>query len=124
MFSANKVGFDGVIEVNLGPRTQTGGGFVHDETMMEKMDVTDLECGRVPGRLFSAAALENSVSDGSELPDPVLHRGSATVPECNNPYLVHGVYPTLFPTGAGAFGIPIRACPLSFAKQVNLPRPD
>ena len=44
--------------------------------MMEEMGVTDPECDKVPGRLFTAVALKNLVSDGSELPELVLHRGS------------------------------------------------
>ena len=88
-------------------------------TMIEKTGVTDPECDKVPGRLFTAATLKNLVSDDSELPDLVLHRGSAAVPECHNPDLVPGMYSTLFPTGAGGFDIPDRTCPLSFANQAK-----
>ena len=52
-------------------------GETHHEssaTMIEKSGVTDPECDRIPGRLFTSAALKNFVSDGSELPDLVLHR--------------------------------------------------
>jgi len=88
-------------------------------TMIEKTGVTDPECDRIPGRLFTSAALKNLTSDGSELPDLVLHRGSAAVPEYNNPDLIPGMYPTLFPVGIGGFDIPDRVCPISFAKQAN-----
>ena len=90
-----------------------------ERTMVEKMGVTDPECDQVPGRLFTSAALKNLTSDGSELPDLVLHRGSAAVPEYNNPDLIPGMYPTLFPVGAGGFDIPDRVCSISFAKQAN-----
>jgi len=56
-------------------------------TVIEKTGVTDPECDRVPGQLFTSSALKNLVSDGSELPDLVLHCGSAAVPEYNNPDL-------------------------------------
>jgi hypothetical protein len=88
-------------------------------TMIEKTGVVDPECDRVPGRLFTSAALKNLISDDSELPDLVLHRGSAAVPEYNNPDLIPGIYPTLFPAGTGGFDIPDRVCALSFANQAK-----
>ncbi|KAF9642668.1 hypothetical protein BDM02DRAFT_3105368, partial [Thelephora ganbajun] len=83
------------------------------------MGVTDPECDRTPGRLFTATALRNLVPDGSELPDLVLHRGSTAVPEYNNPDLIPGMYPTLFPAGTAGFEIPNRACAISFQKQAE-----
>ena len=50
----------------------------------------------IPGRLFTSAALKHLASDDSELPHLMLHRGSAMVPECNNPDLIPGIYPMLF----------------------------
>jgi hypothetical protein len=87
--------------------------------MLEKMGVTDPECDQMPGRLFTATALRNLVPDGSELPDLVLHRGATAVPEYNNPDLLPGMYPTLFPIGTGGFEIPDRACAISFQKQAE-----
>ena len=88
-------------------------------TMIEKTGVTDLECDQIPGQLFTSAVLKNLASDGSEMPDLVLHRGSAAVPEYNNPDLIPGMYPTLFPVGIGGFDIPDRVCSISFAKQAD-----
>lgn len=87
--------------------------------MLEKMGITDPECDRMPGRLFTAAALRNLVPGGSELPDLVLHRGSTAVSEYNNPDLIPGMYPTLFPMGTGGFEIPDRTCAISFQKQAE-----
>lgn len=90
--------------------------------MIEKTGVTDPECDRIPGRLFTctSAALKNLISDGSELPDLVQHRGSVAVPEYNNPDLIPArMYPTLFPAGVGGFDIPDRICPISFANQAK-----
>jgi hypothetical protein len=72
--------------------------------MIEKMGVSDPECDRMPGRVLTTAALRNLVPDGSDLPDLVLYRGSTAVPEYNNPDLIPGMYPTLFPAGIGGFG--------------------
>jgi len=66
------------------------------------------------GRLFTSAA-----SDGPELPDLVLHRGSAAVSEYNDPDPIPGMYPTLLPVGTESFDIPERVCALSFAKQTG-----
>ena len=74
-------------------------------TMIEKTGVVDLECNRMARRLFTSAALKNLVSDSSELPDLALHRSSAAVPEYNNPDLIPGMYPTLYPVGTGGFDI-------------------
>ena len=87
--------------------------------MIEKMGVSDPECDRIPGRLFTAAALRNLVPGGSDLPDLVLHRSSAAVSEYNNPDLIPGMYPTLFPAGTGGFEIPDRVCAISFQQQAK-----
>ena len=87
--------------------------------MIEKMGVSDPECDRMPGRLFTSAALRNLVPSGSDLPDLVLHRGSIAVPEYNNPDLIPGMYPTLFPTGIGGFEVPDRICSISFQQQAK-----
>jgi len=87
--------------------------------MIEKTRVTDPECNRMPGQLFTSATLKNLVLDGSELPDLALHRGSIAVSEYNNPDLILGMYLTLFPAGTGGFDIPDRPCALSFANQAK-----
>jgi hypothetical protein len=87
--------------------------------MVEKTSVTDPECNQIPEQLFTSTILKNFASDGSEVPDLVLHRGSAAVPEYNNLDHIPGMYPTLFPLGAGGFDFPNRECPISFAKQAN-----
>ncbi|KAF9782691.1 hypothetical protein BJ322DRAFT_1009433, partial [Thelephora terrestris] len=71
------------------------------------------------GKYPLAPSVRNLVPDGSELPDLVLHRGSTAVPEYNNPDLMPGMYPTLFPAGTGGFDIPDRTCAISFQKQAE-----
>ena len=87
--------------------------------MIEKMGVSDPECDCMPGRLFTAAALRNLVPNGSDLPDLALYRGLTAVPEYNNPDLIPGMYPTLFPAGISGFEIPDRICPISFQQQAK-----
>ena len=87
--------------------------------MIEKTGITDPECDRVLEWLFNAAALKNLVLDGSELPDLMLHHGSAVVPEYDNPDLVPGMYPMLFLSGTGSFDIPDCPCPLLFVNQAK-----
>ena len=86
---------------------------------LEKMGVSDPEGIRLTGRTFTASALKNLVPSSSELPDMVLHRSSAAVPEYNNPNLVPGMFPTLFPFGLGGFDDPSRKTKLSFDAQAN-----
>jgi hypothetical protein len=48
-----------------------------------------------PRWLFTSAVLRHLASGDSELPDIVLNRGSAAVPECKNPDLVPEMYPAM-----------------------------
>ncbi|KAF6755639.1 hypothetical protein DFP72DRAFT_811348, partial [Ephemerocybe angulata] len=53
------------------------------------------------------------------MPDLVLHHGKDPISEYNNPDLVPGMYPTLFPFGIGGFEDKSRPTTLSFEKQAN-----
>ena len=88
--------------------------------MIEKAGVADPECDRMPGRLFTSAALKNLVSDGSESADLALHRGSAAVPEYNNPDLIPGMYPTLYPPETGGFDVQDRDHPFHSPTRQNI----
>ena len=100
------------------------------EVMLEKMGVSDPESDKIQGRTFTASALRNLVKDlhdvdNSNLPDLVLHHSLAAVPEYNNPDLMPGMFPTLFPLGIGGFEDKSRQTGLSFQQQaqyyLNLP---
>ncbi|TEB25454.1 hypothetical protein FA13DRAFT_1637311, partial [Coprinellus micaceus] len=54
-----------------------------------------------------------------EKPDLVLHRGCDPVPEYNNPMLLPGMYPTLYPFGIGGFEDKSRPTPLGFENQAQ-----
>jgi hypothetical protein len=72
------------------------------EPFFEKMAVIDPECTRIPARSLTANAsrrFAHTDEDGKELPDLVLHRGADPIPEYNNPALLPGMYPTLYPFG-------------------------
>ncbi|KAJ3516563.1 hypothetical protein NMY22_g14178 [Coprinellus aureogranulatus] len=98
--------------------------------VLEKMGVSDPESTRIPARRFVAKALSNLTSSSGEnkLPDLVLHRGEDPIPEYNNPDLVPGMYPTLYPLGIGGFDDKSRESKISFQHQaqyyLNLPDKD
>jgi hypothetical protein len=87
--------------------------------LLEKMGVSDPEGAKLNGRTFRSSALQNLVSHSVPVPDLVLHRSSRAVPEYNNPDLMPGMFPTLFPLGIGGFDDPQRPTKLSFEAQAN-----
>ncbi|KAF8238719.1 hypothetical protein L208DRAFT_1061105, partial [Tricholoma matsutake] len=48
-----------------------------------------------------------------------IHHGASAVLEYNNPSLLLGMYPTLFPFGIGGFEDPTQPVPISFQQQAN-----
>ncbi len=96
----------------------------NDEIMIEKMGVADPDCVKLNGRSFTAAALRNLVKASNEqasldLPDLIIHRGAAAISEYNNPDLLPGMFPTLYPYGIGGFEDPSRQVKLSFQQQAQ-----
>lgn len=91
------------------------------EIFLEKMGVSDPEGAKLSGRTFTSSALKNLIpsSSSAPLPDLILHRSSAAVPEYKNPDLMPGMFPTLFPLGIGGFEDPARRTCLSFEAQAN-----
>jgi len=92
------------------------------EVMIEKMGVSDPESEKSAGRSFTAAALRNLVKDlddKSEMPDLAIHYGTSPVTEYNNPDLLPGMFPTLFPFGIGGFDDKTRTTALSFQQQAQ-----
>ncbi|KAF8235211.1 hypothetical protein L208DRAFT_1258028, partial [Tricholoma matsutake] len=49
----------------------------------------------------------------------VIHHGASAISEYNNPSLLLGMYPTLFPFGIGGFEDPARPVPVSFQQHAN-----
>ncbi|KAF8231266.1 hypothetical protein L208DRAFT_1277712, partial [Tricholoma matsutake] len=49
----------------------------------------------------------------------VIHHGASAISEYNNPSLLLGMYPTLFPFGIGGFEDPNHPVPVSFQQQAN-----
>ena len=87
--------------------------------LLEKMGVSDPESVKLAGRTFTSSALKNLLPSSSEYPDLVLHRSSSAVPEYNNPNLLPGMFPTLFPLGLAGSDDPKRVTKLSFEAQAN-----
>ncbi|KAG2346971.1 hypothetical protein BDR05DRAFT_877204, partial [Suillus weaverae] len=83
------------------------------------MGVLDPESDKISGRTFTAAALRNLYSRSTLQPDLVVHHGSQAINEYNNPDLIPGMYPTLFPSGIGGFEDKTRPTALSFQQQVQ-----
>jgi hypothetical protein len=85
--------------------------------MIGKMGVSDPESVKLSGRSFTASALQNLVTDTSQLdslPDLAIHSGSNAVSEYSNPNLFPGMFPTLFLLGIGGFDDEERSTNLSF----------
>jgi hypothetical protein len=89
--------------------------------LLEKMGVSDPEVAKLTGRTFVSSALKNLIpgASKSQMPDLVIHRSSTAVPEYNNPDLVPGMFPTLFPLGLGGFDDAARITKLNFGAQAN-----
>ena len=85
--------------------------------LMEKMGVSDVDGFKISGRSSTASALKNLVP--YRAPDIVLHHSSHAVAEYNNPDLMPGMFPTLFPLGLAGFEHPSRAPKVSFQAHVN-----
>lgn len=91
--------------------------------MVERMGVTDPETVKLPGRTFTASALKNLISDSTPNKlnnvDLIIRRSNNAVPEYNNPSLLPGMFPTLFPFGIGGFEDKERLTPLSLQQQAQ-----
>ncbi|TFK22122.1 hypothetical protein FA15DRAFT_596699 [Coprinopsis marcescibilis] len=53
------------------------------------------------------------------MPDLIIHHGADPIPEYNNPKLIPGMFPTLYPFGIGGFEDHDRPTALSFEKQAE-----
>ena len=68
------------------------------------------------GRLASSTGKNN---ENKNRPDLAIHHGAAAVSEYNNPDLMPGMFPTLFPFGIGGFEDKSRPTALSFKEQAQ-----
>ena len=85
--------------------------------MMEKMGVSDVDNFKISGRSSTASALKNLLPYRS--PDLIIHHSQKAITEYNNPDLMPGMFPTLFPFGLGGFEHPLRMPKVSFQAHVN-----
>ena len=83
------------------------------------MGVSDPEGVHISGRTFTATALCNVLLKNAKVPDLILHRSSTAICEYNNPHLLPGMFPTLFPLGIGGFDDPDCLPKISFQKQAE-----
>ncbi|KAK0441717.1 uncharacterized protein EV420DRAFT_1622997 [Desarmillaria tabescens] len=80
------------------------------------MGVSDIESVKIHGGTFVALALNNLVKSGKK-PDVVIFHGNQPVNKYNNPDLMMGMFPTLFPFGIGGFKDAEWPTALSFHSQ-------
>jgi hypothetical protein len=90
----------------------------HPILLMEKMGVSDVDGFKISGRTSVASALNNLTPNRG--PDLILHQSSHAVDEYNNPDLMSGMFPTLFPFGIAGFEHPLRLPKVSFQAHANL----
>ena len=72
---------------------------------------------KISGRSSIASALKKLIPFPP--PDLVVHHLSQAVSEYNNPDLIPGMFPTLFPFGTGGFEHPLRQLKVSFQAHAN-----
>lgn len=88
-------------------------------TYMESMGVLDGELDLASGHTLQAAALRNIMKDSRAPPDLTFRRGRTPCSEYNNPALIPGSFPTIYPLGIGGFDDKSRPTALSFQKQAQ-----
>lgn len=89
------------------------------DVLLEKMGVSDIDSVHAEGKTFTIAALRNLVYQSSNKPDLIVFRSDRLVSDYDNPNLLPGMFPTLFPYGLGGFDIRTRQATLSFESQAN-----
>jgi hypothetical protein len=99
-----------------------GSGASSDDPLiyLESTGVYDANNSDMPARALLGSAIRNlHPALKGQLPDIALHRGSKPVSDYNNPGLVPGMFPTLFPFGIGGFNDPSRRTPISLRVQTE-----
>ncbi|CAG8712622.1 2689_t:CDS:1, partial [Acaulospora colombiana] len=100
-------------------KTSSDGSNSNDDSIIESTGIVDFDGTSYSGHAATATALSNLVnSTGQAEPDLVLKRGTEYVKEYDNPSLLPGMFPTLFPYG-GAGLEEIRPIPISFQEHSN-----
>ncbi|KAF5333957.1 hypothetical protein D9758_017594 [Tetrapyrgos nigripes] len=76
----------------------------HREAILEHLGVHDPECTKIPAWSMVSSALQNvNTNRDRSVPDLAIHHSYSFVSEYNNPDLICGMFPTLFPFGTGGF---------------------
>lgn len=88
---------------------------------IDKFGLSDPDGNTVPARAHRASAIRGlkGLYNTSEAPDLVIGRSSDAVSEYNNPDLLPGMFPTLFPYGIGGFEDKSRDPPVSLRSQTD-----
>ena len=87
--------------------------------LLEKTGVSDPEGIKCNGRTLTASALRKLAPAQTNVPDLVIHHSHNAIPEYNNPDLILGMFPSLFPFGIAGFEDPKRTVKISFQAHAN-----
>jgi hypothetical protein len=90
-----------------------------DNSVIESTGIIDFEGTSYSGHSATANALNNLIRPvNQDKPDLVLRRGAEYVKEYDNPSLLPGMFPTLFPYGGGGLE-EVRPIAISFQEHSN-----
>ncbi|KAG2104978.1 hypothetical protein BD769DRAFT_1393359 [Suillus cothurnatus] len=87
--------------------------------LLESMGVSDPESSKLSGHAFMASALSNLMPATANQPSLIMHRSADAMCEYDNPDLIPGMFPTLFPFSIGGFDDKSRSTPLGFRRQIE-----
>ena len=88
--------------------------------LLKKTGVSDPEGIKCNGHTLTASALRKLAPAQTNVPDLVIHHSTHNaVPEYNNPDLILGMFPSLFPFGIAGFEDPKRTVKISFQAHAN-----
>jgi hypothetical protein len=87
--------------------------------LLESMGVSDPESSKLSGRTFTASALSNLMPATANQPSLIMRRSADAMCEYDNPDLIPGMFPTLFPFGIGGFDDKSQSTPLGFCRQIE-----
>ena len=87
--------------------------------LLKKTGVSDPEGIKCNGHTLTASALRKLAPAQTNVPDLVIHYSHNAVPEYNNPDLILGMFPSLFPFGIAGFEDPTRTVKISFQAHAN-----
>ena len=87
--------------------------------LLKKTGVSDPEGIKCNGHTVTASALRKLAPAQTNMPDLVIYHSHNAVPEYNNPDLILGMFPSLFPFSIAGFEDPEKTVRISFQAHAN-----